>query len=178
MGKSATQRTSTLTASPLGVKKDPLDSAEAIQECLEYSVHARTYRLKYLIVTQRTSSRAQADVGSLVQVSARIAMLLLSVLLMGYLARSLGTAEYGRYAISVVLMNWLTLTIAVATGGATVRLVAGKENGIRYGVSMLQMVAVLSTALAVVIALAAQPLADLLPTLRIDPPVVFRKTPS
>jgi O-antigen/teichoic acid export membrane protein len=98
----------------------------------------------------------------MMQIIVRIALLLLSLVLMGYLTRRLGAAEYGRYAVAVVLMNWLTITIAVATGGATVRLVAGKENGIRYGVSMLQMVAVLSTALAVVIALAAQPLADLL----------------
>ena len=89
-------------------------------------------------------------------------MLLLSVVLMGYLTRRLGTAEYGRYAVSFVLMNWLAITIAVATGGATVRLVAGKTNGQRYAVTMLQMVGLLAATLAVLIALVAQPLADLL----------------
>jgi len=106
--------------------------------------------------------RAHAAAGSMIQVGSRIALLLLSLVLMAYLTRRLGTAEYGRYAVSVVLMNWLTITIAVATGGATVRLVAGEENGRRYAVSMLQMVGVVATTLAVLIALAAQPLADLL----------------
>ena len=113
--------------------------------------------------------KAHAVAGSMIQIGARIGGLLLSVVLIAYLTRRLGTAEYGRYAVAVVLMNWLSVTIALATGGATVRLVAGKENGIRYGVSMLQMVVVLSTALALVIALAAQPLADLLRSPAIAP---------
>ncbi len=103
------------------------------------------------------------------QVGSRIAVLLLSLVLMAYLTRRLGTAEYGRYAVSVVLMNWLTITIAVATGGATVRLVAGQANGRRYAVSMLQMVGVLAAFLAVLIALVAQPLADLLRSPAIAP---------
>jgi hypothetical protein len=74
-----------------------------------------------------SNSRAHAAAGSVIQVGARIGMLLLGVVLMGYLARRLGTAEYGRYAVS-----------------------------------MLQMAGMLATTLAVVIALAAQPLADLL----------------
>jgi PST family polysaccharide transporter len=98
----------------------------------------------------------------MIQVGSRIAVLLLSVVLMAYLARRLGTADYGRYAVAMVLINWLTISIALATGGATVRLIAGKENGRRYAVSMLQMVGLLATILAVLIALAAQPLADLL----------------
>ncbi|MBJ7391192.1 MAG: oligosaccharide flippase family protein [Chthoniobacterales bacterium] len=98
----------------------------------------------------------------MIQVGARIGILLLGVVLMGYLARRLGTAEYGRYAVAVVLINWLMITIVVATGGATIRLVAGQKNGRRYAVSMLQMAGMLATTLAVVIALAAQPLADLL----------------
>jgi PST family polysaccharide transporter len=109
----------------------------------------------------------------MIQIGARLAVLLLSLVLMGYLTRRLGTAEYGSYAVSVVLMNWLAITIAAATGGATVRLVAGKKNGRRYAVSMLQMVGALATALAILIALAAEPLAglirspDIAPLLRI-----------
>jgi O-antigen/teichoic acid export membrane protein len=106
--------------------------------------------------------RAHAAAGSILQIAARIGVLLLSMLLIGYLTRRLGTAEYGRYAVSVVLMNWLAISIALATGGATVRLVAGKANGRCYAVSMLQMVGVVATTLAVLIALVAQPLADLL----------------
>jgi O-antigen/teichoic acid export membrane protein len=116
-----------------------------------------------------TSPRAKAAAGSMIQIAARLSVLFLSVVLMAYLARSLGLAEYGRYAVSVVLMNWLAITLAAATGDATVRLVAGRENGHRYAASMLQMVALLSTALAVVIALAAQPLADLLRSPAIAP---------
>ena len=120
-----------------------------------------------MVVTQ--SSRVQAAAGSLLQVGARIAVLLLNLALMGYLARSLGTTEYGRYAVSVVLMNWLAITIAVATGGATVRLVSGHEHGHRYAVSMLQMVGVLATSIAVVIAFLAEPLAELLRSPAIAP---------
>ena len=109
-----------------------------------------------------SNSRAHAAAGSVIQVGARIGVLLLGVVLMGYLARRLGTAEYGRYAVAVVLINWLMFTIVVATGSATIRLVAGQKNGHRYAVSMLQMAGMLATTLAVVIALAAQPLADLL----------------
>lgn len=120
-------------------------------------------------MTPTNNPRASAAAGSVIQIGARIGVLLLSVVLMGYLARRLGTAEYGRYAVAVVLINWLTITIAAATGGATVRLVAGQKNGHRYAVSMLQMVGVLSGTLAVVIALAAQPLADLLRSPAIAP---------
>ena len=72
-----------------------------------------------------SNSRAHAAAGSVIQVGARIGVLLLGVVLMGYLARRLGTAEYGRYAVAVVLINWLMFTIVVATGSATIRLVAG-----------------------------------------------------
>jgi O-antigen/teichoic acid export membrane protein len=106
--------------------------------------------------------QANAAVGGVLQVAARVGALLLSLFLMGYLTRHLGTEEYGRYAVAVVLINWVTLSISVATGGATVRLVAGQEHGRRYAVSMLQMVAVLATALAMLVALTAQPFASLL----------------
>jgi O-antigen/teichoic acid export membrane protein len=103
------------------------------------------------------------------QVTARIVLLLLGLVLMGFLARNLGTVEYGRYAVSLALMNWLAITIAVVTGGATVRLVAGKKDGLRYAVSMLQMVGVLAAMLAVLIALSAQLLADVLRSPAIAP---------
>ena len=115
------------------------------------------------------SARARVAAGSVLQIVSRVAVLGCGVVLIGYLTRRLGTAEYGRYAVSVVLMNWLAITMAVATGGATVRLMAGKENGRRYAVSMLQMVGVLAATLAVLIALAAQPLADLLRSPAIAP---------
>jgi O-antigen/teichoic acid export membrane protein len=103
------------------------------------------------------------------QVTARIVLLLLGLVLMGFLARNLGTVEYGRYAVSLALMNWLAITIAVVTGGATVRLVAGRKDGRRYAVTMLQMVGVLAAMLAVLIALSAQLLADVLRSPAIAP---------
>ena len=115
------------------------------------------------------NSRAHAAAGSVIQIGARLAVLLLSLVLMGYLTRRLGTAEYGRYAIAIVLMNWLAIGIAAATGGATVRLVAGQKNGRRYAVSMLQMVGMLATLLAVIISLLAEPLAHLLRSPAIAP---------
>lgn len=108
------------------------------------------------------SPRAHAAAGSAMQVAVRIGTLLLSMVLLGYLTRRIGAAEYGRYAVSIVLMNWLGIAIAAASGGATVRLVAGHQHGRRYAVSMLQMVGGLAVVLAVIIALAAQPLADLI----------------
>lgn len=101
-------------------------------------------------------------------------MLLLGLVLMGYLTRRLGTAEYGRYAVSLTLINWLPISIALATGGATVCLVAGRKDGRRYAVSIPQMVGVLAAIVAVLIALSAQLLADVLrspaiaPLMRID----------
>jgi len=109
-----------------------------------------------------TNPRARAAVGSFLQIAARIGGLLLGMVLMGYLTRRLGAAEYGRYAVSMVLINWLTIAITAATGGATVRLVAGQENGLRYAVSMVQGVGVFATTLGVFIALGAQPLGDML----------------
>ena|GEM_PF-2902318 len=109
-----------------------------------------------------TNPRAHAAVGSVLQIAARIGVLFLSLVLMGYLTRRLGMEGYGHYAVAVVLINWLAISIAVATGGATVRLVAGEEDGHRYAVSMVQLVGLLATTLGVLIALTAQPLSDLL----------------
>ena len=105
----------------------------------------------------------------MIQIAARLSVLLLSVVLMGYLTRRLGTAEYGRYAVVVVLVNWLAITIAAATGSTTVRLVTGQKNGRRYVVSRLQMVGALATALAILLALAAEPLAGLIQSPGIAP---------
>ena len=60
-----------------------------------------------------STPRAHAAAGSMIQVGARIGVLLLGVVLVGYLARRLGTAEYGRYAVAVVLINWLMFTVVV-----------------------------------------------------------------
>lgn len=103
------------------------------------------------------------------QIGARVGGLLLGVVLMAYLTRRLGTAEYGRYAVAVVLMNWLGVTIGAATGGATVQLVAGQQHGHRYAVSMVQLVGCLATAVAIAVVAAAHLLADLLRSPAIAP---------
>lgn len=120
-------------------------------------------------MNSRENPRIHAAAGSLLQVGAGLVVLLLGVLLMGYLTRKLGAAEYGRYAVAMVLMNWLTVAVTSASGGATVRLVAGKENGHRYAVGMLQMVGFAGVALAALVFLAAQPIADLLRSPGIGP---------
>jgi len=58
-------------------------------------------------------------------VASRVAVLGCGLVLMGYLTRRLGLADYGRYALSILLMNWIGVSIGLATGGALVRLVAG-----------------------------------------------------
>lgn len=81
---------------------------------------------------------------------------------MGYLARRLGAAEYGRYAVCLVLMSWVTIAVSVAVGSATIRLVAGRADGSRYATSILQTVGIFATVLAALIALNAELLAHLL----------------
>lgn len=120
-------------------------------------------------MTTAENPRAQAAAGSTIQVFARLAFLLITMVLIGYLTRRLGTAEYGRYAVSLVLINWLAITIGVATGGATVRLVAGRANGPRYAVTMLQMVGLLAFVIAFLIFTGAEPLANLLRSPAIAP---------
>ena len=83
--------------------------------------------------------------GSVLQIASRVVVLGCGVVLMGYLTRKLGLADYGRYALDVLLVNWAATSLALATGGALVRLVAGNHGGHRYAVSMLQLVALLGT---------------------------------
>ncbi|MBU3666504.1 MAG: lipopolysaccharide biosynthesis protein [Chthoniobacterales bacterium] len=115
------------------------------------------------------NSRAHAAMGSVIQVATRLGVLLLGALLMAYLTRRLGTAEYGRYAVAVMLVNWLTIGIAVATGSTTVRLVAGQQHGRRYAVTLAQTVALFSAAIGAVVAGFAGPIADLFRSPNIAP---------
>jgi prevent-host-death family protein len=96
----------------------------------------------------RPGSGAQAAAGSVIQIGTRLAVLLIGLVLMGYLTRRLGTAEYGRYAVAIVLMNWLAIGIAAATRPPTAQSHPRQKNGRRYAVSMLQMAGTLATALA------------------------------
>lgn len=107
-----------------------------------------------------TSPRARVALGSLFQISARLGAMFLGLVLMAYLSRRLGVAEYGQYAVAVVVVGWLSITISVATGGATVRLVAGQADGHRYAATMLQTVAALGSAIGLLVAAFAQPIAD------------------
>jgi O-antigen/teichoic acid export membrane protein len=75
-----------------------------------------------------------------VQILARIGALLCGLVLMGYLTRSLGLGDYGRYALAIVLVNWAGTSIALASGGALIRLVAGHAEGEKFAVAMLQLV--------------------------------------
>lgn len=117
--------------------------------------------LSSVVLKPHTNPRAHAAVGSLLQIGARVTALLLGLVLMGYLTRHLGPAEYGRYAVAVVLMGWVSISLTAATGGATVRLVAGNPNGHRYAVTMLQMVGCLATVLGALVGIFSQPLASI-----------------
>jgi O-antigen/teichoic acid export membrane protein len=118
--------------------------------------------------------------GSALQIASRVAVLGCGLALMGYLTRNLGLADYGRYALAVMLVNWAATSLALATGGALVRLVAGKHDGHRYAVSMLQLSTIAGVALGIAFFFAAGPIAsalkspgiaDLLRILAIDLPL-------
>jgi O-antigen/teichoic acid export membrane protein len=102
-----------------------------------------------------TKSRTGHILGSAAQISARIASLLLGLALMAFLTRNLGVADYGLYAISVVMVSWLGVSLIVATTGTTVRIVAGEEHGHRYAATMLRLVAVAGLVLSVALFLSA-----------------------
>lgn len=84
--------------------------------------------------------------GSVVQILARIGALLCGLALMGYLTRNLGLGDYGRYALAIVLVNWAGTWIALASGGALIRLVAGHADGEKFAVAMLQLVGLVGVA--------------------------------
>ena len=97
------------------------------------------------------SARARVAAGSVLMVASRVAVLGCGLVLMGYLTRRLGLADYGRYALSILLMNWIGVSIGLATGGALVRLVAGRADGHRFAVSMLQLVTLVSGGLGILL---------------------------
>jgi O-antigen/teichoic acid export membrane protein len=118
--------------------------------------------------------------GSVVMVASRVAVLGCGLVLMGYLTRKLGLEDYGRYAFSLLLVNWIGVSIGLATGGALVRLVAGRADGHRFAVSMLQLVALVSCGLGLLLfagagwlaaAVRSPEIADLLRVLAIDLPL-------
>jgi O-antigen/teichoic acid export membrane protein len=94
-------------------------------------------------------------VGSVVQILARIGALLCGLVLMGYLTRHLGLGDYGRYALAIVLVNWAGTSIALASGGALIRLVAGHAEGEKFAVAMLQLVGLVGVASGVLVFAAA-----------------------
>ena len=118
--------------------------------------------MPYSSVSPQPSARTRVAAGSVMQVASRIAVLGCGLVLMGYLTRNLGLADYGRYALAVLLLNWAGTSLAVATGGALVRLVAGNHAGHRYAVSMLQLSALAGSGLGILLFLAAEPLASAL----------------
>lgn len=113
-------------------------------------------------------------------VASRVAVLGCGLVLMGYLTRNLGLADYGRYALSILLMNWIGVSIGLATGGALVRLVAGRADGHKFAVSMLQFVTLVAGSAGILLfvaagwiaaAVRAPGIAELLRILAIDLPL-------
>lgn len=107
-------------------------------------------------------SRVKTVLGGAIQISARILSLLLGLALMAFLTRNLDVPEYGLYAVSVVLVNWVAVAVSGTTISTVVRLMAGHENGHRYAAAMLRLVAVCGLALAAFVAAAAQPAASIM----------------
>jgi O-antigen/teichoic acid export membrane protein len=89
--------------------------------------------------------------GSVVQILARIGALLCGLVLMGYLTCHLGLGDYGGYALAMVLVNWAGTLIALASGGALIRLVAGHAHGEKFAVAMLQLVGMAGLAAGAVV---------------------------
>jgi O-antigen/teichoic acid export membrane protein len=128
----------------------------------------------------RSSARARVVAGSFVQIGARIAALACGLLLMGYLTRRLGLGDYGRYALAILLVNWISASLALVIGGALVRLVAGHADGKKYAVTVLQLIALVSGGLCIALfagagilatALKSPAIADALRILAIDLPL-------
>ena len=119
------------------------------------------------------SANAKAAAGGAFLALSQISGLLLGLLLMGYLTRQLGSRQYGVYALSMLLMNWFSTLISAVCGPATVRLVAGRDDGHRYAVTMLHLMGGLGLVAGGFLALTAPVLgallgsADLPPLLRI-----------
>jgi len=92
----------------------------------------------------------------MVQILARIGALLCGLALMGYLTRNLGLGDYGRYALAVVLANWVGTLITLASGGALIRLVAGHARGEKFAVAILQLVGMAGLGAAALVFLGAE----------------------
>lgn len=76
-----------------------------------------------------------------------------------FLTRHLALADYGRYALALVLVNWIANSISIATGSALVRMVAGNPQGERYAAAVLQLAGMAGTALGILVFLCAEPIA-------------------
>jgi O-antigen/teichoic acid export membrane protein len=88
--------------------------------------------------------------GALVVLS-RLAGLFGGLWIMVVLTRYLGAAEYGRYAVGMVVLNWSAGVAMMMLGGAVVPLVAGREDGDCYAVTMYRAAVVSGLVLALVL---------------------------
>ena len=126
------------------------------------------------------SARARVVAGSLLQAGARILGLFCGLATMAFLTRHLQLGDYGRYALAVVLVNWLSGSLSLLTGGALVRLVAGSVDGMRYAVAMLRLMGLVGCAAGAVfyvcagwiaLALGSPQIEELLRILALDIPI-------
>lgn len=98
-------------------------------------------------------------------------MLLTGLVTLGLLSRKLGVADFGVFAVAVMIAGWISISVTVATFSATVRLVAGHAEGSRYAASMLRTLFVLGVLLGGGLFLFAGLLADLLDSPRLALPL-------
>ena len=101
-----------------------------------YGKNAVTLSQPILTPENQPSARARVLAGSLLQAGVRILGLFCGLATMAFLTRHLQLGDYGRYALAVVLVNWLSGSLSLLMGGALVRLVAGSADGMRYAVAM------------------------------------------
>ncbi len=94
--------------------------------------------------------------GGAFMVLSRLAGLFGGLWIMVVLTRHLGAAEYGRYAVGMVVLSWTAGVAMMMLGGAVVPLVAGRRDGDRYAVTMYRAAVGAGLVLALVLVLAAE----------------------
>jgi len=86
----------------------------------------------------RRNSRARVAAGSMLQGASRAVVLASGILLAAYLTRHLSVADYGSYAVAILVVSWVGAALGTATTAGSIRLLAAHADGRRFAVTMLQ----------------------------------------
>jgi hypothetical protein len=85
----------------------------------------------------RRRSRARVAAGSMLQGASRAVVLASGILLAAYLTRHLSVADYGTYAVAILVVSWVGAGLGTATTAGSIRLLAAHADGRRFAVTML-----------------------------------------